>query len=231
MSWKIPRMWEDADVWILGGGPSVPKQFDIPEKVIKSVVSGASPPNTYSPYMSFLYDKHVIGINIAYKLGDWIDMCFFGDVSFLPTYKDDFINFPNIKVSCADNVKPYDWIKHLPRDPKKGRGISTSNEYVSWNSNSGAAAISIAEHAGAKRILLLGFDMKLGDTANQHWHDVYKRGPCTDARRIQKLPFARHLRGFPAIKQDAQKMGVEILNVSPTSAIECFKKVSLKEFL
>jgi hypothetical protein len=222
-------MWDGADVWIIGGGPSIPKQFDIPEKVIKSVVSGASPPSEYSPYMSFLHDKHVIGINVAYKLGNWIDMVFFGDMSFLPTYKEDFVNFPNLKVSCATNVEPYPWIKYLPRDNKKNRGISSDNTCVAWNNNSGAAAISIAAHAGAKRIFLLGFDMKLGDTANQHWHDIYKRGPCTDPKRIQKLPFQRHLRGFPLIKQDAQRMGVSIINVSPTSAIECFEKTSMKK--
>jgi len=29
--------------------------------------------------------------------------------------------------------------------------------------NSGAAAISVAVHTGAKRVILLGFDMSLGD--------------------------------------------------------------------
>jgi hypothetical protein len=82
MTWQVPLMWEDSDVWIIGGGPSVTKQFGIPDEVVQSVVKGTSPPNVYSPYMSFLHDKHVIGINVAYLIGDWIDIVFFGDVGF-----------------------------------------------------------------------------------------------------------------------------------------------------
>ena len=45
------------------------------------------------------------------------------------------------------------------------------------------------------------------------------------------MPFHRHLRGFPQIAKDAKQMGVEILNASPDSAIECFRKVTVKELL
>ena len=73
MIWSVPRMWEEGDVWILGGGPSVPRQFGIPEKVVQDVINGISPPSVYSPYMKALHDKHVIGINVAYLIGNWID--------------------------------------------------------------------------------------------------------------------------------------------------------------
>ncbi len=73
--------------------------------------------------------------------------------------------------------------------------------------------------------------MKLNDTDNQHWHDVYKRGVTLDQRKKRKMPFHRHLRGFPQIAKDAKQMGVEILNASPDSTIECFRKVTVKELL
>jgi len=37
--------------------------------------------------------------------------------------------------------------------------------------------------------------------------------------------------GFPKIATDAKRFGVEIINVSPDSAIKSFKKVSLKEVI
>jgi hypothetical protein len=65
MSWQVPRMWEGGDVWIIGGGPSILTQFDIPEKVVSKVLNGSSPPSVYSPYMEYLHDKHIIGVNMA----------------------------------------------------------------------------------------------------------------------------------------------------------------------
>jgi hypothetical protein len=46
-----------------------------------------------------------------------------------------------------------------------------------------------------------------------------------------QLPFPKHLVGFPAIKEDADKLGVQIFNVCPDSAIKEFPKLTLKEAL
>lgn len=232
MSWRVPRIWDGGDVWIIGGGASVPKQFNIPDSVIKKVVDGASP-KLYSPYMSALHDKHVIGINVAYLLGDWIDMIFFGDGGFFLKHVQGLSQFPNLKISCHPKANNVDWVKYLPREGSHSRGISTSPSRISWNGNSGAAAISVAAHAGAKRIILLGFDMKLSTDSYQHWHDIYGRHKSGYKNRKGKinLPFMRHLRGFPQIASDAKKLGIEILNANPDSAINCFPKYSVNELL
>jgi hypothetical protein len=223
-------MWAGGDVWILGGGPSVPKQFSIPESLVHAVVAGTSPPSVYSPYMSFLHDKHVIGINVAYYIGDWIDMVFFGDGSFFTKHKDNLARFPGLKVSCDPNCNKIPWIKYLVRDTSHPKGISIKAGAVSWNCNSGSAAISVAVQAGAKRIILLGFDMSL-DNNIQHWHNMY--GKPTDPKTVSKslLTFASHLSGFPVIAQDAKRLGVEIINASPNSTIPQFPKFSVKELI
>jgi hypothetical protein len=223
--WQVPKMWEDGDVYILGGGPSVTKQFNIPDAIVQEVVKGESP-RVYSPYMSFLHNKHVIGINVSYLIGDWMDMVFFGDSNFLERNMQNLIKFPGIKCSCHHIVLPYNWIKYIPRD-RRPRGISGNSKTVCWNGNSGAAAISVAAHAGAKRIILLGFDMHLDLNAKQHWHNIYKRTP--DPTKLHALPFHRHLPGFPVIAHDAKIRGIEILNCCPDSAIECFKKINITD--
>jgi len=231
MTWQVPQIWEEGDVWIIGGGPSIPKQFDVPDKVIRSVVRGTSSPSAYSPYMSSLHNKHVIGVNVAYLIGDWIDLVFFGDSGFILKHQEALSKFQGLKVSCHPRVDNMSWIKYLSRDKNHSQGISSNPKKVSWNGNSGAAAISVAANAGAKRIILLGFDMKLGVDSSQHWHDLYGRSAINDERRARKMPFHRHLRGFPEIARDAKSRGIEILNASPDSAIECFRKVTVKELL
>lgn len=225
-------MWDGGDVWIIGGGPSVPRQFDVPEKVIQKVINGTLPPNAYSPFMGAIHDKHVIAVNMGYKIGNWIDMVVFGDSGFFLRERIGLSQFPGIKVSCNPGSKNEPWVKYLGRDTGKTKGISSHPSLVSWNGNTGAAAISIAVHAGASRVLLLGFDMDIdSNTQMQHWHNLYDKGPVHDERRRRKLPFSRHLTGFPVIADDAKKLGVEIINVSPNSTITCFPKMTTKELL
>lgn len=231
MNWSVPRMWEGGDVWILGGGPSVTKMFGIPDEVVRAVKSRTSPPSVYSEYMSVLHDKHVIGINVAFQIGDWIDMVFFGDNNFYLKYREQLAEFPGLKVCCHHQTAVQPWIKFLDKDREHPKGISLAPHLVSWNGNSGAAAISVAAWAGAKRILLLGFDMQLAEDKYQHWHDVYQRGPLTTQEQSQKLKFDIHLLGFPQIAEDAKKLGIEIINVNPDSLIEQFPKFTLKELL
>lgn len=231
MNWQVPRMWEGGDVWIIGGGPSVSKEFGIPESVVKQVLEGSSSPSIYSPYMEGIHKKHVIGINVSYMIGDWIDMVFFGDKDFYLTHQQGLAKFPGLKVACFPSASQSEWVKYLGRDGNHPRGITTNSKRISWNYNSGAAAISVAAHTGAKRIILLGFDMKLSDAKMQHWHDVYKRGQAVTEKRLKGLPFDRHLRGFVEIAKDAKKLGIEIINASPESTITQFPKYTVKELL
>lgn len=228
MLWPVPKIWEGGDVWIIGGGPSITKQFGVSQKVVYDVVMGKQPLSLYSPFMESIHKKHVIGINVAYMIGDWVDMVFFGDSSFFDQHKNNLYNFPNLKVSCAPQTAKFPWVKTVNKDPSHPFGISTNPSTVSWNKNSGGSAISVAVHMGAKRIFLLGFDMKLIDN-KQHFHSQYNRSG--EPKNITRLPFQRHLQGFPAIAADAKKMGVEIINVNPDSAINDFRKVDLQEAL
>ena len=231
MTWQVPRIWEEGDVWIIGGGPSIPRQFDVPDKVIRDVVRGVSPPSAYSPYMTQLHNKHVIAINVAYMIGDWIDMVFFGDGGFFLKHREKVALFPGLKVSCSPKTQDVPWVKYVARNGQHPRGISPNPKMVSWNGNSGAAAVSVAANAGARRIILLGFDMKLGGRNDQHWHDLYGRGAIKEEQRLKKMPFHKHLRGFPTIAEDAKRRKIEILNASPDSAITCFQKVTVNELL
>jgi hypothetical protein len=233
MNWIVPKIWPDGDVWIFGGGPSVNKQFGIPDKVIQSVWNGSSPLSVTSPYFEALYEKHVIGVNIVFKIGDWFDIVFMGDNAFFLKYEEDLAVYPGLKVTCSSiqtSVAP-EWMKFMEKDPEYMKGISPHPGKVAWNGNTGAAAISIAAHAGASRIILLGFDMKLGDTNRQHWHDAYKRGEFTSEERLKKLPFTRHLLGFEQIAIDAKRLGIEIINANPDSAIKEFPKCNVKYLL
>ena len=234
MNWKVPNMWDGGDCWILGGGYSVPKQFNIPEEVVSDVCTGRKFSDAYSDFLKPIHDKHVIGVNNAYLIGSWIDVLFFGDSSWYLLHRNSIAQWPGIKVSCnarfANKKKDrMEGIKFVQKDREHPHGISPNRKYVSWNGNSGSAAISLAVHFGVKRIFLLGFDMHSGPEFEDgkkitHWHGSHGKNP-------KRLPYQRHLRGFPAIAKDAAAVGVEIFNVSPDSKIPQFPKMSLAEAL
>jgi hypothetical protein len=188
----------------------------------------------YSAYLAPLHDMHVIGINNIYRIGTWIDILFFGDCGWYLAHKGVIADFPKLKVTCCDrfankSIDQSEGIKYLAKDKQKTRGISDDPSTVSWNGNSGAAAISMAVHLGVKKIVLLGFDMSLDANNVSHWHGshyAWKQGG-----KKRSPPFSRHMIGFPTIAADAKRLGVEILNCSPISAIDVFPKVSLQEAL
>lgn len=231
-AWQIPKIWNDGECWIIGGGPSITQQFHIPEEVVTAVREKRLPLSTYSPYMESIHSKHVIGVNMAFQFGDWVDFCFFGDDGW---YKDNRValaHFTGVRVSCAPLFGSSSYtvqgerIKYVTQDPKKTHGISTVPYTVCWNANSGAAAISLAANLGATKIILLGFDMKLDKAGNSHWHKEYSANPSK-----KNTVFRRHLRGFPEIAKDAQRMGITILNASPDSEIISFPKMTVEAIL
>jgi hypothetical protein len=113
----------------------------------------------------------------------------------------------------------------LERNRKRRKGISTDPTSVAWNGNSGAAAISLAHHFGAKKIILLGFDMNNSMGGKTHWHDGHGR------KAKKKLPYPRHLKCFPFIAEDADQLGLEIINANPDSTITAFPRKTVEEIL
>ena len=92
-----------------------------------------------------------------------------------------------------------------------------------FNSSSGGSAVNVAYLLGAKRIILLGFDMRFVDGKSNWWQ--YDQFPKTDKG------YANFIRPFYKIKEDAYKLGVEILNATPSSALDMFRFVRASEYI
>lgn len=240
-AWQIPNIWEGGEAWILGGGPSLLECFNIPTELSTAVRSHKESIEAYSPFLAKIHSKHVIGINVAYQFGSWVDVCFFGDKRFFLNHKNGLLSYKGLVVSSNTFVAKQNlsWIKYLPLEIKRDKptndrnlGISTHRKAVSWNYNSGSSAISLAAWMGVKRIILVGFDMTLGENNAQHFHNEYAdKSAKPRVRRKKELPFNKHLAGFPFIKRDADNMGIEIINTSLNSVIKDFPKVHIKELL
>jgi hypothetical protein len=234
MYWKVPNIWEGGKCFIIGGGNSMTEQFNIPQEVVDKVMMGINPLSTYSPYLSFLHDKHVIAVNEAFKLGSWIDVLFWGDDNYYKTRKTEILGFEGLRVTCMNEQIMSQKIKNLKRHSFKKNndpliGVSEDVSKVAWNihkGNSGSAAINLAVHFGVKEIYLIGFDMNLDANNNQHWHNSYHTNITTVGGT-----FKRHLSNFPQIAEDLNRLGIKCINLNPKSAINDFEKMTVTDLI
>jgi len=204
--WSPPKMWQGNTAYIIGGGPSLKSQD-----------------------LSLIHKKRVIGVNNAFLLGDWVDVCWFGDMQWGRWHKKELLTkYHGLVASCNTNthfVRNHPWIKFLRRG--KAMGIDPQPAHVSWNHNSGCSAINLAYHFGATRIVLLGFDMSNGKKGETHWHGGHKQLPKD--QKGNNTPYSRWVKTTAFIYRDARKLGIEILNASPITTITVFPKVKLED--
>jgi hypothetical protein len=239
MIWQAPEIW-DGDCFIIGGGHSIAKTFNVPDNLIplhqeEFVEFG----NYLKPYLK---DKQIIGVNLSAFLGDWVDVAYWGDSDTYLQYKSWYDNFSGLKVSSAGKfaVDKYKSIKFLEKNHKKG--ICTNGKSLTWAGfNSGAAAINLGYCLGAKRIFMLGFDMQSLPDGRVHWHAGYpdKKENFTNKdlamgkvpkRSKTQPPYKRQINGFGPVAEDAKKLGLEIINLSPGSKIKEFPVASFWDY-
>ncbi|EPV0130428.1 hypothetical protein [Pseudomonas aeruginosa] len=99
-------------------------------------------------------------------------------------------------------------------------GIKTAR--IDHYRNSGGGAVSLAIARGAKRIILLGYDMqKTGGMS--HWHGDHPRG-LGSAGKISEWPVE-----FENLKR--KNPGIEIINCTRETALTCFARRPLEDAL
>lgn len=90
--------------------------------------------------------------------------------------------------------------------------------------NGGAQALNLGALAGGRRIILLGYDMQYqGRRAN--WHDGHPIKAAPERRVTQWIP------RFRAIAAELEKDGVDVINASERTALDCFRRQPIAELL
>jgi hypothetical protein len=113
-------------------------------------------------------------------------------------------------------VLRYTGIDGLERDPSALRTGKTS----------GYAAINLAVHLGASRIVLLGFDLQEGPGRQQRWfgtHPWPTRAWCELGQLCAPV--------FSTLVAPLAELGIEIVNASRATALTCFPRASISEAL
>jgi hypothetical protein len=202
--WDLPdARWAGCDVFIIGGGPSL-ERFD----------------------WNLLKGELCIGANDAYKLGvSLCQICHFGDIKWFHAHKKELKKYSDaggvVTTSCPNlQRKTPHWVWTLMR-----RANGFHIDALGWNGNTGAEAINVALILGAKRVFLLGFDMRLSDTGEMNWHPNNLDKPNTHI-------YERFLHQMRNLDDHLAKKfpGQFIFNVTKDSSLNVFPKLDLDVF-
>lgn len=176
----------------------------------------------------------MIAIKEAVTLAPWADALYFCDWAWLENNRKLVESFGGRVVTIEDapgqpgnkmrlkaercpqlEIMRHTGVEGLCEDPD---GLRTGH-------NSGYQAINLAFHMGAERIVLLGIDMKARDSdGRMHWFDRRHEYP---AELYQELM----LPNFQTLLAPLARHGVEVVNASPDSALDCFRRAPLAEAL
>lgn len=196
--WSMPRLWPGSTVFVLGGGPSL----------------GLIEPSTLR--------RPCIAVNNAYLLKPDADVLYFADRRWHEWNRHDLHRYVGEHVVSRVFIPPRERvpggpdIRWLNRD--HNAPVSHDPRFVAGFCG-GANAVNLAYLGGARRIVLLGFDMRPGN-----WHRLHKLPPVRHQHRESFIP------SLTRMGRELAKVGVEVVNATPGSALTAFPIVSPERF-
>ena len=198
--WPVPRLWPGETVVCIGGGPSL-TQADV----------------------EYCRDRaRVIAVNDAYKLAPWADVFYFCDLMWFHWHKEAFTKLGGLKVTLENNQLHGHGLKCIRNRGQTGLWLDPPDG-VATGCNSGYQVINLAVLFGARRILLLGYDMKADASGKTHWFGDHAQRPSNAEN------YARYmLPHFPKLHEECLKAGVNVINCTRETAIECFPRSTVE---
>lgn len=200
---KVPRLWPGSTIVCIASGPSL----------------------TAADAEYCRGKAKVIAINNAYKLAMWADVLYACDAKWwrwAHTDKGrhpDFQHFRGLKYGLMAGVAQWPGVQRLKHTGADG--LERHPAAIRHGSNSGYQAINLAMHFGAKRIILIGYDM--GATGRKHFDGDHPDGSAP--------PFAACLRHFATLVEPLKAAGVEVINCTRKTALTCFPQMPIEQAL
>ena len=182
---RVPRLWPESTFVCLGCGPSL-----IPADV--EACRGRA---------------RVLAVNDAWRLAPWADVLYACDARWWRHYQG-VPAFHGLKFGLEPVI--YRDVQTLQDTGPEGLEVEPTG--LRTGRNSGYQAINLAVHLGARRILLLGYDMqRTGGAA--HFFGEHPEG------LRQPSPFETFLAAFPTLLGPLATLRIDLVNCSRHTAL------------
>lgn len=162
---SVPRLFPNATIVCIGGGPSLTGE-DV------NACKGRVP---------------VVVINNGYQLAPWADVLYAADRKWIDWHNGvPGFTGPKYSITSADPTTRPDW---TVLENTGVLGLEPAPTGLRTGYNGGYQAINLAMHIGASRILLLGYDLGIGVDGRTHWHgDHPDRQPAPFYAMLDAFP-------------------------------------------
>lgn len=167
-----------------------------------------------------LSDKITIAVNKSFQHLSNPTVIYWSDYRVYRWYENEILAYKNAHKVTNKPLPDNNAVINLLSTGKFG--LERDPHGLRDGGNSGYAAINLAYHLGAKKIVLLGFDMKVIN-GKSHFHEGYDVHKKPDQRVYERLM----LPSFDSMADLLKKQKVQVYNASPESAITCFQKIDL----
>ncbi len=188
----------------------------------ETFVCVASGPSLTQAQVDYCRGKaRVIVINNNWERAPWADVLYACDKNWWKKYCP---KFDGLCFSAELSEQP--GVVLLQCEANKS-GLSKDPSMIFAGGNGGHQALNLAFHLGAARIVLIGYDMKFSVSGNRHWHERHPQG----LNNPDEVTFQRWIPALQAIAADLKTAGVEVINCSIDTALDCFPRARLEEVL
>ncbi len=164
---------------------------------------------------------NVVAVNLQHRSVPFAPVCYFSDRRCWQWYKASFIEHPGLKITCQSLAK-VDHPDVLNVRSSGRRGLEDDPRKIKDGNCSAYGAMHVAYHLGAAKIVVLGLDLREGQDGRHHAHDEHP---------VQFKPIGLEKMAiyFPTLAAKLRSKGVEVVNASPTSRLDCFPKLPIDQ--
>ena len=173
----------------------------------------------------------VLVVNEGYRLAPWADALYAADAHWWEK-KGGCKEFKGLRISQSDQAaKMYGGIREvglirvggIVTNPKGALGAGSDGNGT--GANSGFQALNLAVQFGARKIVLVGYDMTIDHGV--HWHGPHERG----LNNPTSHGIARWRRVLDTAAKQLDALNVKVINASAISALTAFPKMGLEQAL
>jgi hypothetical protein len=165
-----------------------------------------------------------IAINESWRLCEWADVLYGCDGAWWRA-RDGVPGFEGAKLCYEARACREFGLGRVEIERHCDRILTDRVGCVGDGGNSGFQALNLAVQFGAKRVILIGFDMQLDH--GLHWHGRHPQG----LNNPSENNIARWRQSIDGAAFVLKRLGVTVLNASPISALEAYPKMSLHRAL
>lgn len=192
----VPKLWPGGTILCAASGPSLTRE-DL--EACRGLV-----------------DATVV-VNDVYQVAPWADVLYAADERWWHWHRGAPL-FTGRKYSLSQFARRYKGVEVLQNTGRERLELKPTG--LRSGRNSGYQAIGLAVHLGAKRILLLGYDLSLGPQGEKHYFGDHP-APASS-------PFEKWRPIYATLVEPLAAAGVEVVNCTRRTRLECFPRSPLE---